>query len=377
MKLMLVAGEASGDAHGRELLKELNILIPELETFGIGGKGMLEMGLRPYFMLDTMQSHGITELLFHLPRLYRTLRLMQEALEYEKPDALVLIDYPGFNLKLAAQAKKLGIPVIFFSSPQIWVWRSGRIKKIKCMVDLMLVLFPFEERIYQKAGVKVRWVGHPLLDQEPSTEEIVKFREQYELDDEQTVLTLAPGSRPSEIQNHLPVFLQSLAIIKNEIQDLKVLMPVAETIEIGLIESMISSSPVKIRLVQNQFPVLVRVSQLAIVASGTASLQTGLALTPSIIIYRVSNMTYWIARKLAKVQHIGMVNILAENEIVPELLQQDFTPERLAEEAILLLKDQDRRATMVGHLKQIRSLLGEPGAYQRAAEILVDQIKPA
>ena len=377
MKLMLVAGEASGDAHGRELLKELNILIPELETFGIGGKGMLEMGLRPYFMLDTMQSHGITELLFHLPRLYRTLRLMQEALESEKPDALVLIDYPGFNLKLAAQAKKLGIPVIFFSSPQIWVWRSGRIKKIKCMVDLMLVLFPFEERIYQKAGVKVRWVGHPLLDQEPSNEEIVKFSEQYELDDEQTVLTLAPGSRPSEIQNHLTVFLQSLVIIKNEIHDLKVLMPVAETIEIGLIESMISSSPVKIRLVQNQFPVSVRVSQLAIVASGTASLQTGLALTPSIIIYRVSNMTYWIARKLAKVQHIGMVNILAENEVVPELLQQDFTPERLAEEAILLLKDQDRRATMIGHLKQIRSLLGEPGAYQRAAEILVDQLTPA
>ena len=292
---MLVAGEASGDAHGRELLKELKILIPELETFGIGGKGMLEMGLRPYFMLDTMQSHGITELLFHLPRLYRTLRLMQEALESEKPDALVLIDYPGFNLKLAAQAKKLGIPVIFFSSPQIWVWRSGRIKKIKNMVDLMLVLFPFEERIYQKAGVKVRWVGHPLLDQEPSTEEIVKFREQYELDDEQTVLTLAPGSRPSEIQNHLPVFQQSLAIIKDEIHELKVLMPVAETIEIGLIESMISSSPVKIRLVQNQFPVLVRVSQLAIVASGTASLQTGLALTPSIIIYRVSNMTYWLS----------------------------------------------------------------------------------
>ena len=374
---MLVAGEASGDAHGRELLKELNILIPELETFGIGGKGMLEMGLRPYFMLDTMQSHGITELLFHLPRLYRTLRLMQEALESEKPDALVLIDYPGFNLKLAAQAKKLGIPVIFFSSPQIWVWRSGRIKKIKCMVDLMLVLFPFEERIYQKAGVKVRWVGHPLLDKEPSTEEIVKFREQYELDDEQTVLTLAPGSRPSEIQNHLPVLLQSLDIIKNEIQDLKVLMPVAETIEIGLIESMISSSPVKIRLVQNQFPVSVRLSQLAIVASGTASLQTGLALTPSIIIYRVSNMTYWIARKLAKVQHIGMVNILAENEIVPELLQQDLTPERLADEAILLLKDQGRRATMIDHLKQIQSLLGKPGAYQRAAEFLVDQLKPA
>ena len=175
-------------------MKELNILIPELETFGIGGKGMLEMGLRPYFMLDTMQSHGITELLCHLPRLYRTLRLIQEALESEKPDALVLIDYPGFNLKLAAKAKKLGIPVIFFSSPQIWVWRSGRIKKIKCLVDLMLVLFPFEERIYQKAGVRVRWVGHPLLDQEPSTEEIVKFREQYELDDKQTVLTLAPGS---------------------------------------------------------------------------------------------------------------------------------------------------------------------------------------
>ncbi|HJL87061.1 MAG TPA: lipid-A-disaccharide synthase, partial [SAR324 cluster bacterium] len=186
MKLMLVAGEASGDVHGSALLKELKALVPHLETFGIGGRGMLEQGLRPYFMLDTMQSHGITELALHLPRLFRTLWLMQEALEAERPDALILIDYPGFNLKLGAHAKKLGIPVIFFSSPQVWVWRSGRIRKIKNSVDLMLVLFPFESKIYENAGVQVRWVGHPLLDQDPSPAELENFREECGLNGSQT-----------------------------------------------------------------------------------------------------------------------------------------------------------------------------------------------
>ena len=174
---MLVAGEASGDVHGSAILKELKKLEPKLVSFGIGGRGMLEEGLRPYFMLDTMQSHGITELLFHLPRLYRILWLMQESMEEERPDALILIDYPGFNLKLAEHAKKLGIPVIFFSSPQVWVWRSGRIKNIKRYVDLMIVLFPFERQIYEKAGIQVKWVGHPLLDEDPDAKEIESFRD--------------------------------------------------------------------------------------------------------------------------------------------------------------------------------------------------------
>ena len=375
MKLMLVAGEASGDVHGSALLKELKALVPHLETFGIGGRGMLEQGLRPYFMLDTMQSHGITELAFNLPRLFRTLWLMQEALEAERPDALILIDYPGFNLKLGAHAKKLGIPVIFFSSPQVWVWRSGRIRKIKNSVDLMLVLFPFESKIYENAGVQVRWVGHPLLDQDPSPAELENFREECGLNGSQTVLTLAPGSRPSEILSHLPVMLQSLELIEIEIHPLKVLIPVAETVDLEQIKNIISQSPVDITLLENQFPYSVGVSDLAIVASGTASLQTGLALTPFIIIYQVSSLTYWIARRLARVQHIGMVNILASNEIVPELLQADFNPNRLAKEAILLLKDQERRATMIGQLKDIRSQLGEPGAYHRAAQILREYIQ--
>jgi len=372
---MLVAGEASGDVHGSALLKELKALVPHLETFGIGGRGMLEQGLRPYFMLDTMQSHGITELALHLPRLFRTLWLMQEALEAERPDALILIDYPGFNLKLGAHAKKLGIPVIFFSSPQVWVWRSGRIRKIKNTVDLMLVLFPFESKIYENAGVQVRWVGHPLLDQDPSPAELENFREECGLNGSQTVLTLAPGSRPSEILSHLPVMLQSLELIEKEIHPLKVLIPVAETVDLEQIKNIISQSPVDITLLENQFPCSVGLSDLAIVASGTASLQTGLALTPFIIIYQVSSLTYWIARRLARVQHIGMVNILAGNEIVPELLQADFNPNRLAKEAILLLKDQERRATMIGQLKDIRSQLGEPGAYHRAAQILREYIQ--
>ena len=334
----------------------------------------MEQGLRPCFMLDSLQVHGMLELLRHLPRLYRTLWMMEKVLLVERPDALLLIDYPGFNLKLAACARRLGIPVIFFNSPQVWAWRKGRLKTIRQNVDLMLVLFPFETRIYEQLGVEVHCVGHPLLDERIDESELKTFRQEYAIEQGQKVLMLAPGSRPSEIQRHLPVMLDSLQIIDKQVPGLRVLLPVAETLDPVKIEGQIAASPIEITPVKGRFSLAVHACDLAVVSSGTASLQTGLALKPFIVIYRVAPLTYWIARRLARIRHIGMVNVLAGREIVPELLQGDFTPERTASAVITLLKDEDARARMTSHLKEIRSRLGEPGAYHRTAKILSDFI---
>ena len=210
MKLMMVAGEVSGDAHGAGLIRCLRKFHEYADIFGIGGEKMLKEGLRPYFMLETLQTHGIVEVVKHLPRLYQTLSRMSQALEEERPDALILIDYPGFNLKLAAYASKTGVPVIFFNSPQIWAWRKGRLNTIKRVVDKMIVLFPFEEKIYQQAGVDVNCVGHPLLDEIQNENDSGTLRKKFGLQSNIPLLTIAPGSRPSEIQRHLPILLETL-----------------------------------------------------------------------------------------------------------------------------------------------------------------------
>ncbi len=372
MRLMLVAGEVSGDAHGEALLSELRALIPDLETFGIGGSGMLAQGLRPYCMIDSLQAHGLIELVRHLPRLYSTLGQMKDALRAEKPDALLLIDYPGFNLKLAEYAHGLKVPVIFFNSPQIWAWRRGRLKTIRRVVDRMIVLFPFETAIYEDAGIPVNWVGHPLVDEHVSTEDLNSFQTEYAIDPELPVLTLAPGSRPSEMARHLHVLLGALPEIARKVPGLQVLLPVAGTVDEEAVRKQVQGSSVRVSVVPGNFISAIHSCDAAVVASGTAALQTGLALKPFVIIYRVSALTYWIARKMSQVSHIGMVNLLAGREIVPELLQQDFRSDRVAESAVSLLNNQQRRDTIIDSLKNIRGKLGDPGAYRRAAETIRD-----
>ena len=217
MKLMMVAGEVSGDVHGEGLIRSLRQNHVDADLFGIGGKKMLREGFRPYFMLDTLQAHGLVELAGHLPRLYKTLWRMRDALEEENPDALILIDYPGFNLKLAAFASEKGIPVIFFNSPQIWAWRKGRLDTIKRVVDKMIVLFPFEKKIYQQAGVDVSWGGHPLLDDIVQESDSAEFRKNSGLRTDLPLLTIAPGSRPSEMRKHLPTILEALSEIEKKL----------------------------------------------------------------------------------------------------------------------------------------------------------------
>jgi len=370
MKLMMVAGEVSGDVHGEGLIRSLRQNHADADLFGIGGKKMLREGFRPYFMLDTMQAHGFVELAGHLPRLYKTLWRMRAALEEESTDALVLIDYPGFNLKLAAYASEKGIPVIFFNSPQIWAWRKGRLDTIKRVVDKMIVLFPFEEKIYQQAGVDVSWVGHPLLDEIGQESDSAALRENCGLRADLPLLAIAPGSRPSEMRKHLPTMLEALPEIKKKIGEFQCILPVAESLDFDEVRRKASSSPVHVAVVPEQFLESVRASDAAVIASGTASLQTGLALKPFVIVYRVSPLTYMIARLLAETKYIGMVNVLADKEIVPELLQNEFTVSSITDHAVRLLQDDAYRAKMISQLKTTRTKLGEPGAYDKAARCI-------
>ena len=374
MKLMMVAGEVSGDVHGEGLIRSLRQNHADADLFGIGGKKMLREGFRPYFMLDTMQAHGFVELAGHIPRLYKTLWRMRDALEEESPDALVLIDYPGFNLKLAAYASEKGIPVIFFNSPQIWAWRKGRLDTIKRVVDKMIVLFPFEEKIYQQAGVDVSWVGHPLLDEIGQESDSAALRENCGLRADLPLLAIAPGSRPSEMRKHLPTMLGALPEIEKKIGEFQCILPVAESLDFDEVRRKASSSSVYVAVVPEQFLESVRASDAAVIASGTASLQTGLALKPFVIVYRVSQLTYMIARLLADTKYIGMVNVLADKEIVPELLQNEFTVSSITDHAVRLLQDHDYRGTMISELKKIGLKLGEPGAYRRAAKCIEDFI---
>ena len=374
MKLMMVAGEVSGDIHGEGLIRNLRQNHYNADLFGIGGKKMLKEGFRPYFMLETLQAHGLVELTRHLPRLYKTLWRMRVALEEERPDALVLIDYPGFNLKLAAYAREKGIPVIFFNSPQIWAWRKWRLGTIKRFVDKMIVLFPFEEKIYQQAGVDVSWVGHPLLDEIDQGKDPENFRENCGFRKELPLLAIAPGSRPSEMRKHLPTMLESLTEIKKKIGEFQCIMPVAESLDIDEVRNKTQSSSVHLKVVREQFVESVSACDAAVIASGTASLQTGLALKPFVVVYRVSPLSFMIAKILAETKYIGMVNVLAEKEIVPELLQNEFTVSNITDHAVRLLQDHDYRGTMISELKRIRQRLGEPGAYRRSAKCIEDFI---
>ncbi len=325
---MMVAGEVSGDIHGAGLIRSLRENHEDADLFGIGGKKMLAEGFRPYFMLDTMQAHGFVELAGHLPRLYKILWRMRDALEEERPDALILIDYPGFNLKLAAYARAKGIPVVFFNSPQIWAWRKGRLSTIKNVVDKMIVLFPFEEKIYQQAGVDVNWVGHPLLDEVQQENDSSTFRESYGLRDDLPILAIAPGSRPSEMRRHLPTLLRALPEIEKKIGKFQCILPVTETLNYDEVRNKTESSA------------------------------------------HVAPLTYLIARLLADTKYIGLVNVLADKEIVPELLQNQFTVSRITDVAVRLLQDQDYRGTMISELKKIGPKLGETGAYSKAAKCI-------
>jgi len=375
-KVMIMAGEASGDLHGANLARELGKLDPAAAIYGVGSKQMRDAGVRMLADASTISVVGITEVLTHIGAIYGVYAMLKKFLRDERPDVLVLIDFPDFNIMLGKAAKKLGIPVVYYISPQVWVWRKGRIRTIAGLVKAMIVVFPFEVPLYEKAGVDVRFVGHPLIDVVRSAfsrEEAVSI---LGLARNKRTIALMPGSRRSELAHLLPDMLRAAQLLLSRYGDLQFVLPLAPTLDPAFVRSIVDQGGVPVHMVAERVYDVLQASDAAIVASGTATLETGLMAVPMVIVYRISALTHYILTKLVRdLAHVGLVNIVAGQRIVPELIQDDVTPQKIADEISILLDDPDRYRRTKENLLKLREHLGTAGASARAASVVMEITK--
>jgi lipid-A-disaccharide synthase len=367
-KIFIVAGEASGDLHGADLARALLALDPETTLVGMGGDRMRRAGVNLLVDAGELAAVGITEALSRLTALLRAFGRLRSALKAEAPGLLVLIDFPDFNFWLARASRRIRIPVLYYISPQVWAWRRGRIRTLKRLVEKMLVIFPFEETLYREAGVPVAFVGHPMLDRlhyVPTREEA---RRQLGYEPSTMVVGLLPGSREGEVKHHLPVLREAATRIAREEPGVALLLAVAETLPPGLVDELLKGNGSPIRPLRGQTYQVMRAADLLITASGTATLEAGLLGTPMIVVYRVSRLTWWAGKLLVDVPSIGMINLVIGRRVVPELLQRDFTPERVTQTALGLLRDPAHLDRIRRELREVREKLGDEGASRRAAQ---------
>jgi lipid-A-disaccharide synthase len=376
-QVLMVAGEASGDLHGAHLVEAVHAVAPEVRFFGVGGQGLKRRGVELLYSSDSLAVVGITEVLFRLKPILTALRGLKKILEQRRPDLVILIDFPDFNLRLARMACQKGIPVLYYISPQVWAWRSGRIKQIARWVKKMVVLFPFEVPLYRAAGVDVEWVGHPLLDVVKPSLPVDEAIRRFGLDPGRRIIGLLPGSRSHEIERLLPILLGSAQLLVKEMPDLQFVIPVAPGISNADLIPYLEKVPVHVTLVEGQGYDVMNVSDLLIAASGTVTLEATILKKPMIIVYRVSSLSYLVAKALVKVKHIGLVNLVAGEEVAPELIQGEARPERVAEEALRILRDPDLQGRMTGAMAGVCQKLGEPGAARRAARIVCSLLDSA
>jgi lipid-A-disaccharide synthase len=370
-KILLVAGEVSGDLHGSHLVEAIQRIEPEVQFFGMGGEGLERRGVKLLYPAHSLSVVGITEVFIKLRTILKALRGLKRSLEREKPDLVILIDFPEFNLRLAKIAHRRGIPILYYISPQVWAWRPKRIRLIAQLVRKMVVLFPFEVPLYEAAGVDVEWVGHPLLDIVKPTLPKEKAFQQFGLDSKQRTIGLLPGSRSHEVERLLPALLASAHLLQKEIPDLQFVIPLAPGLPKTIFSSRMKNFSVPVKVVEGFTYDVMNLSDLLITASGTATLEGAILGKPMIIIYKVSFPSYWVGRALIRVDHIGLVNLVAEKEIAPELIQKDVHPQRIADKALRILRDPILSRKMSESMGEVRQKLGEPGAAQRAAQIVV------
>jgi lipid-A-disaccharide synthase len=374
-KILLVTGEASGDHHGALVVKALSRMRPDVQVSGIGGQELAAAGMELLYHVRDLSVVGLLEILPRAGNILRAYRLLKKRLSGpDKPDLLVLIDYPDFNLRIAAIAKKNNVPVLYYISPQIWAWRQGRAKKIARLVDIMGVIFPFEVSFYEKVGLDARFVGHPLLDHEMQVGDRQEAIGHFGLSGAQPVIGLLPGSRPSEIDRLLVPMLDAAVLMKQKFPEAGFVIPVAQGISSDHVQAMVQQRELTATVVEGSFHQVLDVCDLVLVASGTATLQTALMGKPMIIIYKVSPLTYLVGRIMIRVPWIGLANIVAGRQVVPELIQHDASPGRIAAEACDILSDPGRMAAMREGLSGIRAALGQPGGSQRVAELIVEKL---
>ena len=370
LSIMIVAGEASGDLHGASLAKALKKLRPDVRLIGVGGQHMRAAGVelvQGLHRLDVVGVPGPGMIWKGLANLLTLKRFFRK----ESLDGVVFVDNPSMNLRLARIAAKLGHRVIYYIAPQIWAWGRKRINLIKRVVHRMIVVLPFEEPLYRKADVPCSFVGHPLLDDVAPSHGTAHVRHALGLPAQGLILGVLPGSRRSEIESLLPTMLEAAGRIRESFPDLRCVIAQAPTVAGEWVNAVIDEKKLPVTVVPNQPEEVMAAADLLLVASGTATLQAALVGTPMILTYRVSRLTYLLARMLITVEHVGLVNLVAGHGIVPELLQSEMTAERLSAEALRLLKDRTRYDQMREALGGIRTRLGSPGASMRAAEVVL------
>jgi lipid-A-disaccharide synthase len=374
--VMIVAGEASGDQHAAYLVENIRRQAPNVRVSGIGGHHMREAGVEVLVDSSELAVVGLVEPLLHFRTIYGALQLMRRRLREERPDLLILTDYPDFNLRLARTAKELGIKVLYYISPQVWAWRQKRVFKIKELVDMMAVVFAFEVPFYEKAGVPVRFVGHPLVDEVGSELSRDAAVSALGLDPTRKVLGLFPGSRRSELKRLLPTLLQSAALLHRRFPELQFVLPRASTLSKAQLAPYLEGSTLPISVVEGRFYDTVQACDAIVTASGTATLEIALMGKPLAVIYRVSPMSYRIMSRLIKVDHIALCNIVAGKRAARELIQDDATPEAIAEEASRLLEENDYAEQVRKDLRDVRKNLGDGGGSRNIANLALEMLEP-
>ena len=396
-KIFISAGEASGEHYGLLLIPALRRLAPEAEFFGLGGQRMEALGFRRVVRAEDVAVMGITEVILHMPRIYGEYRRLKAAVRTEKPDVAVLIDFPDVNLSLAKHLRRAGVPVVYFVSPQLWAWKKYRIREVQKYVDRMVVIFPFEERFYLHHGVRATFVGHPLADLARPTVSREEFAREYgigssnlldpakPLDSAKPWIGLLPGSRLKEVRLNLPEMLKAASLLQSQ-GDYEFLLPLAPTLtdeQRAEVEAMLRAAATiapRVRITHDARATLQH-ARASIVASGTATVEAALIGNPFVVVYRVSPVSYAVAKRVVDVPHVAMVNLIAGRRAVPELIQGDFTAENVVSHVRPLLEEGQPRESMLGSLLEVSGMLkavgndGGKSAIDRTARITMEVLE--
>ncbi len=374
-KVLFSAGESSGDQHAANMFLALKQLCPNILGIGMGGTKMRQADIDVRYDSAAIGVIGLVEILKHYGEIRRALNLMKQIVAAEKPDLLVCVDYKEFNLKLAQFAKRQGVKVLFYVSPQVWAWRPGRVVTYGKAIDMMAVIFPFETQYYDAKNVPVRYVGHPSVDkvhpQRSKSEDFALFG----LDESRPVVGILPGSRGNEIKRMLPVMLQAVLKLAENRPELQFVLPQADSISDAELAEHLQQVPVSIKVIKQQPYDAIQCCDAVMTTSGTASLEIALLEVPMVIVYRLAAFSYWLGKRLVKIPFIGLPNIIAGKAIVKELIQDQLTADNLATEIKRLLDDQPYRLNCLGELHRVKQLLGEGGGSRNMAELALQMLE--
>ena len=374
-RVMIIAGEASGDLHAARLVQDITARTAEVRFFGIGGANMQKAGVEILVDSAELAVVGIWEVLAHRKTIFAALNQMREILRTAPPDLLILVDYPDFNLRLAETAKKHGTKVLYYISPQVWAWRQGRVKKIRHLVDMMAVVFPFEEKFYKKHKVPVCYVGHPLTDEVHSRKNQYELLTEFGLDPASKTVGLFPGSRQSEIKRLFPIILESASRLQQHYSDIQFLLPIASTLSEEILLPFLNQyKSLRVKMIAERGHDVMKACDAIITVSGTVTLEIAIIGTPMVIINKLSWLTYSIVKHMVKIPYIGLCNLVANEKLVPELIQHDAKPELISAEIQKMLDDKAYNSKIREKLSQVNAILKNTPSNYKIDEIAMKML---